>query len=115
MKKYFGIYHASESATKQKQNTSPKDAKEEMEPWMNWAKDCGTGLVDMGAPLGGGQKISKTGSTPSKRNVIGYSILQAENMQKAMAMLKKHPHLNWDASCEIEVHEVMPLPGEKAK
>jgi len=22
-----------------------------------------------------------------------------------------HPHLAWDAACEIEVHEVMPLPG----
>lgn len=111
MKKYIVIYHAPEAWTKKMKDASPEDAKKGMESWMAWAKKCGSGLVDMGAPLGGGQKISSTGSTPSKRNVIGYSILQAESMEKAKAMLKEHPHLKWAAECEIEVHEALPLPG----
>lgn len=111
MKKYLVIYHAPASAAKKMEKASPEQAKEGMEPWMKWAEQCGDGLVDMGLPLTGGQKIEKSGSTPSKRNVVGYSILQAESMAKAKAMLKKHPHLNWAAKCEIEVHEAMPLPG----
>ena len=47
----------------------------------------------------------------SSWQVVGYSILQAENIDDAKALLDGHPHLAWDGACEIEVHEVMPLPG----
>ena len=110
MKKYLVIYHASQSAAKQMEKSTPEEAKKGMEPWMAWAKKCGSRLVDMGAPLGGGLKISKDGSAQSKRGVVGYSILQADNMEQAKAMLKEHPHLKWAAGCEIEVHEALPLP-----
>jgi len=46
---------------------------------------------------------------PSTKNVVGYSILQAENIERAVKMLKDHPHLNMDDSCSIEVHESMEL------
>jgi hypothetical protein len=82
-----------------------------MEQWMAWAKRCGKGLVDMGSPLGNGQKLSKSGSSPSKNNVVGYSVLQANSMKEAKEMLKNHPHMAWASGCEIEVHESMPLPG----
>jgi len=80
-----------------------------MEPWMAWAARCGSGLVDMGAPLAGGQKLSKSGSSDSDRQVVGYSILQAEDMAGAKALLSGHPHLEWADGCEIEVHEAMPM------
>ncbi len=73
-------------------------------------KKCGSGLVDLGNPLGNGQKLSKSGSSPSERDVAGYSILQAESMEEAIEMLKGHPHLKWAGGCEIEVHESFPMP-----
>jgi hypothetical protein len=83
-----------------------------MKAWMKWASDCGNGLVDMGSPLMNGVKLNPDGtSKDSDNNVLGYSILQAENMDGAKGLLREHPHLNWDATCSIEVHEVMPLPG----
>jgi hypothetical protein len=111
MKKFVVIYHAPESAAKKMEDASPEEMKKGMEPWMAWVKKCGPGLVDLGAPLGTGQKVTKTGSAPSTRNVVGYSILQAQSMEKAKEMLKGHPHLEWAGSCEIEIHEVLPLPG----
>ena len=60
---------------------------------MAWAAKCGDGLVDLGTPLGGGQKLSKSGSSPSDKSVIGYSILQAEDIEGAKALLAGHPHL----------------------
>ena len=66
--------------------------------------------MDIGAPLGGGQKLTKSGSTPSGKEVTGYSILEAANMEAAQALLAGHPHLEWGAGCEIEIHEAMPLP-----
>lgn len=111
MKKFIVIYHASEDSAKKMASASPEEMKKGMEPWMEWAKKCGSGLVDMGAPLANGKKVTKKGTSPSDKDVVGYSVLQAESMEKAVEMLKRHPHLDWTDSCEIEVHESMPLPG----
>ena len=89
---------------------NPDDMKGEMEKWMAWAKRCGKALVDFGTPLGNGEKITKSGSTESKSNVVGYSILQAESMEAARGLLKGHPHLDMPGGCEIEVHESMEMP-----
>jgi hypothetical protein len=42
---------------------------------------------------------------------MGYSILQAEDMAAAQSVLTGHPHLEWAAGCEFEVHESMPMPS----
>ena len=111
MTKFVVIYHAPASSWGQMGNATPEDMAEGMKAWMAWAARCGDGLIDMGTPLSGGQKLSKSGASPSDKGVLGYSILQAENMEAAQALLDGHPHLEWDAGCEIEVHESMPPPG----
>ena len=110
MKKFIVIYHASSTNMEQMASASAEEMKKGMELWMEWAKRCGSGLVDMGSPLMGGQKLSKSGSSPSDKQVVGYSILQAEDMEAAKALLQGHPHLEWTAGCEIEVHESMTPP-----
>jgi hypothetical protein len=82
-----------------------------MEPWMLWAKKCGDGLIDLGAPLGNAMKVTQSGSSPGDSSVVGYSLLQAESADAAKALLDGHPHLAWNAGCEIELHECLPLPG----
>jgi len=84
---------------------------EGMKAWMAWAQKCGDQLVDLGSPLANGQALTPAGSTASTKEVAGYSILQAENMKAAKALLKGHPHLGWNAACSIEVYETMPIPG----
>ena len=111
MKKFVVIYHAPITALEQMQNATPEEMKAGMEPWMAWANKCGKALVDMGTPLVGGQKITKTGSSSSKRDVCGFSIMQAESMEEVKSLLTGHPHLDWADGCEIEVHESMPMPG----
>ena len=109
MTKFVVIYHAPGSALEQMSNATPEEMAEGMRPWMAWAEKCGDGLIDLGAPLVGGQKLSPSGASPSDKGVVGYSILQAENMEAAQALLDGHPHLGWAAGCEIEVHESMTL------
>ena len=114
MKNFVVIYHAPTSVIEQMQSATPEEMQKGMEPWMQWVARCGDGLVDLGTPLSGGQKIRESGSSPSDKNVVGYSILQADDMQGAKALLEGHPHLDpnlaWTSGCEIEVHESMPLP-----
>lgn len=110
MKKFIVIYHMPKNAVEGMKDASPEDMKKGMESWMVWAQKCGSSLIDMGTPLANGQKITKDGTSPSDKSVVGYSILQAENMEDAVELLKGHPHLEWASGCEIEVHESMPLP-----
>ena len=109
MKQFIVIYHAPSSALEQMQNSTPEEMKKGMEPWMVWAEKCGSKLVEMGTLLVGGQNLTKSGSSPSERDVCGYSIIQAENMADAKNLLAGHPHLEWTDGCEIEVHESMPM------
>jgi hypothetical protein len=112
MKKFIVIYHAPVDAMEQTSNSSPEDQAKGMEAWMVWAQKCGEKLVDLGAPLANGLQLSPDGkSAGSNKNVAGYSVLQAENMDEAKELLKGHPHLAWNADCSIEVHETMALPG----
>ena len=74
MKKFIVIYRAPASAIEQTQDASPEDMKKGIELWYAWAKKCGSGLVDMGNPLGNGQKLTESGSSPSDKDVVGYSI-----------------------------------------
>ena len=41
----------------------------------------------------------------------GYSIIEVADLDAALALAKDHPHLNMPGGCEIEVHEVLPVPG----
>jgi hypothetical protein len=112
MKKFIVLYHAPAEVMKQTANATPEEMEKGMEVWMQWAKKCGDQLVDLGSPLVNGQQINANGNSKnSDKNVVGYSILQAESMDEAKDLLKGHPHLGWFAACTIEVHETMPLPG----
>jgi len=112
MKKFMVIYHASTDFMEQSMETSKEEMQKGMEQWMKWAEKCGDKLVDMGSPLMGGVKLSPGGaSTNSEKGVCGFSVLQADNIDEAKALLVDHPHLAWNGDCEIEVHETMPTPG----
>ena len=107
MKKFLVLYHMPMSFMEMAKDTNPEDMKAGMEAWMAWFQRCGDRLVDMGAQLSGGRRLTASGSSPSERNVVCYSIVQAESVEAAEALLADHPHLAWSPDCEIEVHEMV--------
>ena len=111
MSKYVVVYYSPVSATEQMKDATPEDMKKGMETWMAWAERCGEGLLDIGSPLGGGLTVTDGGTSPSDKNVVGYSMLQAEDIDGALVLLQGHPHLGWAEGCEIEVQECLPVPG----
>ena len=110
MGRYIVLYHAPKSAVAAMSESTPEEMQKGMALWMGWAEKCGEGLVDMGSPLGGGQRMTASGAGQSDSEVTGYSILEAESMEAAKALLEGHPHVGWDPGCAIEVHEAIPLP-----
>lgn len=112
MKQFLVTYHAPAEAMEGMNDMTPEQQAEGMKPWMDWAERCGEGLVTIGAPIGKSERITNTGTVGSNLELCGYSILQAENVEAAKAMLENHPHLQWKDVCSIEIHEILPLPGQ---
>ena len=113
MKKFLVLYHAPVDAMQQTMNVTPEQQAKGMEAWMQWAQKCGDHLVDMGSPLMNGLQLSNGGAAKnSEKQVAGYSILQAENMEGAKSLMEGHPHISgWHPAATIELHETMALPG----
>jgi hypothetical protein len=69
-------------------------------------------MIDFGTPLaGGGTRVTPDGTSPSTREVAGYSIMEAESVDAALELAQSHPHLKMPGGCEIEVHEAQAVPG----
>ena len=111
MTKFLFVYHAPMSPA-EAAPPDPEQMEEVTGQWMAWAGKVGDGMVDLGTPLDNGVRVAPDGSTsPSTREVSGYSIIEAADLDAALALAKDHPHLNMPGGCEIEVHEALPVPG----
>ncbi len=110
MNRYIVIYYSPAEAMEAMATATPEEKMEGMKPWMAWKESLGDRLIDLGNPLIGGQRLFPDGTSKAATNdVTGYSILQAESMDEAKSLLKEHPHLKWNAGCDIEVHECVEL------
>lgn len=107
---YCHLLHADISRMGYEKYYSSRNQKNK-ETWMAWMNRVGGGMVDMGTPLGNSRKVTKSKTTQSDSSIVGYSILQAGNMDEVAQLLQGHPHLEWREGCEIEIHESLPLPG----
>jgi len=90
---------------------SPEDMKKVKEAWFAWKDQCGDTLLDFGQPVGPSICLTQSGSQPSQRQLCGYHIIQAEDMEAAKKVVENHPHLQ-DPTAELEVNELMPLPNQ---
>jgi len=115
MKKYLVLYMSSVPASEQMSKVSPEQAKAGMDLWMTWAKKVGSGIVDMGAPVGNGIKVALNGSSsPTDSKVSGFGILQAESTKALQELLKNHPHFRAPGA-SIEAFEFLSMPGMPQK
>lgn len=111
MKKYLVLYKAPIDARKQMGEMTAEQQAEGMKAWMDWAKNCGDKLIDLGQPLANGVRVNPNGIAAANSDVAGYSVIQANDIEEAEGLMKRHPHLAWNAACSIELHEMQPLPG----
>lgn len=110
MKKFLVIYHTPAEAMAAMANATPEEMEAGMKPWMDWSARCGDQLVEMGSPLMGGTTVSRDGTeAASTKEVTGYSILEAADMEAAKTLLEGHPHLSWHDDASIEIHETMKM------
>jgi hypothetical protein len=108
--KFVFVYHAPQPPA-DATPASHEEMEKVMQGWNDWAARVGSGMVDFGSPLDHGTRVTPDGTSASDRQVVGYSIIEASDMDAALALAQGHPHLNMPGGCEIEVHEAQPVPG----
>lgn len=112
MKKFLILYMANAAAmADMMKNATPEQQKQGMDAWMQWMAANQSSLIDGGAPLGKTKRLDTKGTSDTKNEIGGYSIVQAESADAATKILgKDHPHLRMP-SAWIEVIEVLQIPG----
>ncbi|QZY29192.1 YciI family protein [Nocardioides coralli] len=110
MTKYVFIYHAPMTPA---DATPPSEEEMQavMKEWSDWGDKVGSGMVDFGTPLAQGTRVTPDGTSASDREVAGYTIIEADDLEAAVELAKIHPHLTMPGGCEIEVHEAQAVPG----
>lgn len=111
MAQFIFFYHASPEAMQRMGSASPEDQQAHFAKWQAWTESNADALENAGTPLSGGQVISGAGSSEAESTLMGYAILQAEDMAAAQAILKTDPFLDQGEGCSIEVYECMSMPG----
>jgi hypothetical protein len=112
MKKFMVLYRAPLASFDQMMKATPEQQKAGMAAWMTWmekAKSSGA-LVDPGAPLGQTLKVTPAGTSATRNDLGGYTILQGESKEAVAKTLAGHPHFMTPDGF-IEVIELMPMPG----
>ncbi len=78
---------------------SPEEGAKVMAAWEAWFAKGGDHVIDMGNPFGGSASAGKV--TPT--GVNGYSIISADSLAAATAMVADNPQIA--AGGGVEVHE----------
>lgn len=102
MSKYILAYHGGNKPA------SPEEGAENMAKWQAWADSLGDALTVPGAPLGISKTISTDGVTDGggSNPLVGYSILEADDMDAAIEMVQACPHTTYGT---MEVAEIMKM------
>lgn len=102
MANYILAYHGGHNPT------SPEEGAELMAKWQAWADSLGDALTVPGAPLGMSKTITADGVEDGggSNPLVGYSILEADDMEAAIEMVQTCPHTEIGT---MEVAEIMKM------
>jgi hypothetical protein len=103
MANYLFAYHGG------RQPTSEAEGAEMMDQWDGWLDGLGDANVDPGNPVGKSYTVSAGGVVDNggANPIMGFSIIEAANLDAALAIAKTCPFLKMDGT--IEVAEMMEM------
>lgn len=89
--------------------SSPEEGKAHMKRWEKWATSLGDAIVEKGIPVGATKTVTQTEAKDNKaaEALTGYTVVQAESMEDAVAMTKKCPFV--EDGGRMDVAEAMSM------
>ena len=107
MSKYILLYRG--PATPMEDFTEEQSA-EQMRLWGAWMERVGPKLTDGGAPFGQRAAVADDGTTPAPGDLNGYTIVEADSLDGAQALLDNHPFLGeGKGRFTVDVYELVPM------
>jgi hypothetical protein len=89
---------------------TPEQSAEQMRAWGDWMGRVGAALVDGGAPFGARAAVADDGTSPAPGDLNGYTIVEADSLDAARALLERHPFLSeGKGRFAVEVFELVPM------
>ena len=77
------------------------------EGWPEWFTKTGDALIDRGSPMENGFVLHSDGSTSDDSSSLnGFSLIQAEDRDQSLDLIKDHPFLALGSEYTIEIFEV---------
>jgi hypothetical protein len=75
-----------------------------------WMEKVGAALVDVGSPFGRSASVRDDGTEGIGGDLIGYTIVEADDLATAKALTDGLPFLsNGEGRCAVEVFELLPM------
>lgn len=102
MPEFVFAYHGGEMPE------TPEEGAKLMERWNIWMQGLGDALIEPGNPVGKSWTVSANGveHNGGSNPLSGYSVVSADSMEAAVAMVKGCPHLD---SGTVELAEIIPM------
>jgi hypothetical protein len=89
---------------------TPEESEAQMKLWTDWMGKVGGSLVDGGAPLGARFSLADDGTDREAGDLNGYTIVEADSLDGARALLDGHPFLTeGKGRFAVEVFELLPM------
>lgn len=85
--------------------STPEEGERVTAAWIAWFGKVGPGVVDAGNPFGASASVGEG----ENAHATGYSIISADSLDAATALLEGHPHLDSGHGARIDVHEIVPM------
>jgi hypothetical protein len=107
MAKFIYLYRGPARAASE---STPQEAAERMAAFGAWMGKVGTALVDVGSPFGTSASVRDDGTEGPAGGLIGYSIVEADDLAAAKAFTDGLPFLaGSDGKCAVEIYELLPM------
>lgn len=100
MAHYLLLYRSDPAAMAAMPQPTPEQMEEMNAAWLGWRDRAGAAIVDFGNP-------TSPVSEGADASVGGYSLVEAESKDAALALLAGHPHAAMGGT--IDVYEVTPF------
>ncbi|HTA07058.1 MAG TPA: YciI family protein [Streptosporangiaceae bacterium] len=107
MAKFIYLYRGPATPTS---DVTPEQGAERMAAFGAWMANVGAALVDVGSPFGTSASVRDDGTEGAAGDLIGYTIVEADDLARAKALTDGLPFLsNSDGEFAVEIFELLPM------
>ena len=107
MAKFIYLYRG--PATPMSDRT-PEQSAERQAAFGAWMQKVGAALVDVGSPFGTSASVRDDGTEGTAGDLIGYTIVEADDLAAAKALTDGLPFLaDGEGKCAVEIFELLPM------